>query len=51
MAPTKCKTCPNEARYHIKRGDWSAKPVYCGICDILHNRGRGLRAIDFHSPW
>ena len=42
----RCNTCENEARYHILCTDmppelWTENPVYCGICDIEKNGGKG----------
>ena len=38
------QTCMNEARYYHSPG--AAVPVYCSLCDMLENGGRGERASD-----
>lgn len=38
--------CGNDARYYV---DDEKQPRYCGICDIVHNGGRGKRT-DERSP-
>lgn len=36
-----CVSCrQNEARYVVSDG---SLPVYCGVCDVLHNEGQGRR--------
>lgn len=40
--PPKCKTaeCRNEARYNSG---------YCGVCDLIHNDGKGIRKCDIQN--
>lgn len=34
--------CRNEARYYIFDGSfWTSLPRFCGVCDILVNKGEG----------
>lgn len=38
--------CGNEARYIVNDDDY---PIYCGLCDMLKNEGKGVRASDFQN--
>lgn len=43
--------CPNEARYYIWwTTAYSDVPVFCGLCDIKHNAGRGKLKSEIEAP-